>query len=146
MLSWSQRKRAVPGQPSTWFIRSLDEVLGSEGFAIGILGVRREPGVQVSAEHVHEDLGKHNQISLERPQKPAASSSWSQELIPVFGGYNAGLTPGLGAASCLNHQFQIWQRRAEELKKQLCPPQTQQGNFSLSLMKITGKVWAGHES
>lgn len=53
---------------STWFIWSLDEVLGSEGFAIGIFGVRREPGVQVSAENVHQDLGKHNQTSLKQPQ------------------------------------------------------------------------------
>lgn len=54
----------------TWFIWGLDEVLGSEGFAIGILGVRREPGVQVGAEHVHQDLGTHSQTSLQGP-KPA---------------------------------------------------------------------------
>lgn len=82
---------------STWFIRSLDEVLGSEGFAVGVLGVRREPGVQVSAEHVHQDLGKHNQISLERPQNPAASSPRSQELIPVF--------DNLGLQRWLNPRF-----------------------------------------
>lgn len=49
---------------STWFIRCLNEVLGSEGFAVGILGVRRQPGVEVSAEYVHNDLGKGKQISL----------------------------------------------------------------------------------
>lgn len=49
---------------STWFIWRLNEVLGSEGFAIGILGVRGQPGVKVSAEHVHNDLGKHKQIAL----------------------------------------------------------------------------------
>lgn len=49
---------------STWFIWSLNEVLGSEGFAIGILGVRGQSGVKVSAEHVHNDLGKHKQIAL----------------------------------------------------------------------------------
>lgn len=42
---------------STWFVRCLNEVLGSEGFAIRILGVRWESGVQVRAEHVHDDLG-----------------------------------------------------------------------------------------
>ena len=48
----------------TWFIRCLNEVLGSEGFAVGIFGVRRQPGVEVSAEHVHDDLEKLKQISL----------------------------------------------------------------------------------
>lgn len=49
---------------STWFIWCLNEVLGSEGFAVGILGVRWQPGVEVSAEHVHNDLGEEKQISL----------------------------------------------------------------------------------
>lgn len=57
---------------STWFIRRLQEVLGREGFAVGIFGVRRQPGVEVSAENVHDDLGKEKQILFLRPSKPSS--------------------------------------------------------------------------
>lgn len=57
-------KEELNASASTWFIWCLNEVLGSEGFAIGILGVRWQPGVEVSAEHMHNDLGKEKQISL----------------------------------------------------------------------------------
>lgn len=60
----SSKFREHSANASTWFIWSLNEVLGSEGFAIGILGVRGQSGVKVSAEHVHNDLGKHKQIAL----------------------------------------------------------------------------------
>lgn len=72
-----------PGQPSTWFIWSLDEVLGSEGFAIGIFGVRRESGVQVSAEHVHQDLGNTTKSHWNGP-KP-------RQLPPCDPGVNPSL-------------------------------------------------------
>lgn len=49
---------------SVWFVRCLNEVLGSEGFAIRILGMRWESGVQVRAEHVHDDRRVRGQVGV----------------------------------------------------------------------------------
>lgn len=40
----------------TRFVWRLGEVLRGEGLSVGVLGVRRESGVQVCAQHMHEDL------------------------------------------------------------------------------------------
>lgn len=37
------------------FVWRLGEVLRGEGLSVGVLGVRRESGVQVCAQHMHED-------------------------------------------------------------------------------------------
>lgn len=100
MLISEEQNRAAAGQPcSTWFVRSLDEVLGSEGFAIGVFGVRREPGVQVGAEHVHQDLGKQkpNQTHCNSPRTP-------QILLPIIPAVNPRID-NLCLQCCLNPRF-----------------------------------------
>lgn len=74
-------------------------MLGSEGFAIRILGVRREPGVQVSAEHVHEDRGVGGKVRVPFPALEIPSS------VPSEGAHAS----SLGKLSDPFHQiFLVW--------------------------------------
>lgn len=52
----------------TWFVGGLHKVLGRERLPVGVLGVRRQPGVEVGAEDVHDDLGTGRAGRRGRPQ------------------------------------------------------------------------------